>query len=101
LKRNKLILHETDKSGVFHVGQASDYERKATLYRMKTGAYEELPSNPFDEMFTKVFRFFHQLKTTKQIMEWQRAKMTPDRDKTELANQHYLPKAHKVKEFSV
>ena len=99
LKRNKLILRETDKSGVFHIGRASDYERKAALYRLKTGAYEELSSNPFEEMFTKVFRFLHHLKTTKQIMEWQRVKMTPVRDKTELAYQYYLPKAHKVNEF--
>jgi hypothetical protein len=101
LKRNKLILRETDKSGVFHIGRASDYEKKTANYRMKTGAYEELSSNPFDEVFTKVVRFLHHLKTTKQIMEWQRVRMTPDRDKTELAYQYYLPKAHKVKEFSV
>ncbi|CAF1083665.1 unnamed protein product [Didymodactylos carnosus] len=53
-KRNKLILRETDRSGVFHVGRASDYEKKAAMYRIKTGAYEELHSNPFDEIFTKV-----------------------------------------------
>jgi hypothetical protein len=99
-KRNKLILRQTDKSGVFHIGRASDYETKTVNYRKKTGAYEELPSNPFDEVFTRVVHFLHQLKTTKQITEWQRVKMTPDRDKTELAYQYYLPKAHKVNRIS-
>ena len=71
------------------------------MYRIKTSAYEELPSNPFDEIFIKVVRFLNHLKTTKQIMEWQRVKMTPVRDKTELSYQYFLPKAHKVNEFLV
>ena len=101
LKRSKLILRETDKSGVFHIGQASDYEKKADMYRIKTGAYEELPSNPFEEILIKVVRFLNHLKATKQIMEWQRVKMSPVREKTELSYQYFLPKAHKVKEFSM
>lgn len=99
LKRAKLILRETDKSGVLHIGRASDYERKAAIYRSKTGAYVELNSNPFDDIFNKVARLLNNLKSNKQIFEWQRVKMMPDRKKTELAYKYFLPKAHKVKEY--
>ncbi|CAF0996063.1 unnamed protein product, partial [Didymodactylos carnosus] len=49
LKRAKLILRETDKSGNFHIGRASDYKRKAAAYRAKTDAYMELFDNPLSE----------------------------------------------------
>jgi hypothetical protein len=42
LIKYKLVLRETDKSGVLHIGRAIDYQRKAAEYRQKTGAYEEL-----------------------------------------------------------
>ncbi|CAF1559044.1 unnamed protein product [Rotaria sordida] len=50
LKRHKFILCETDKSGVLHIGRQIDYERKAAEYRQTTGAYEELTSNPFNDI---------------------------------------------------
>ena len=101
LKKAKLILRETDKSGVLHIGRASDYKRKAAIYRSKTGAYVELSHNPFDDIFNKVVRLLNNLKSNKQILEWQRVKMMPVRDKTELAYKYFLPKAHKVNEFLI
>ncbi|CAF5155877.1 unnamed protein product, partial [Rotaria sp. Silwood1] len=95
LNRYKLILRETDKSGVFHIGRASDYERKAIEYREKTGAYEELTSNPFNDIICAATQLLNQLKSIKRISEWQRLKMMPGRKKTELAYMYFLPKAHK------
>jgi hypothetical protein len=33
LKKAKLILRPTDKSGVLHIGRAIDYQDKAAIYR--------------------------------------------------------------------
>ncbi|CAF4159579.1 unnamed protein product, partial [Rotaria sp. Silwood2] len=95
LKKYKLILRETDKSGVLHIGRAIDYERKAAEYRQTTGAYEELTSNPFDDIICTVTRLLNQLKSMKRISDWQRSKMNPVRKKTELAYMYFIPKPHK------
>ena len=96
LKKYKLVLRETDKSGVFHIGRAIDYKRKVAEYRQKTGAYEELTSNPFNEIIGNATQLLNQLKVLKKITEGQRICMMPIRDKTELAYMYTLPKAHKV-----
>ena len=98
LKKYKLILRQTDKSGVFHIGQEMDYEQKATEYRIKTGAYEELPSspNPSNDVFYRVIRLLNQLRSADKIKEWQKKKMMPIRDETELAYMYFVPKTHKV-----
>ncbi|CAM4819703.1 unnamed protein product [Rotaria magnacalcarata] len=95
LKKYKLILRETDKSGVLHIGRIIDYERKAAEYRQKTGAYEELTSNPFNDIICNVTHLLNQLKMMKKISEWQRSKLIPIREKTELAYKYFLPKSHK------
>ena len=97
LIRSKLVLRPTDKSGVFHISKASDYERKAATYRENTGAYIELPSNPLREIYEKVTRLLGDLKSKKQISVYkQYDKMMPHRDKVHLASMYFLPKAHKV-----
>jgi hypothetical protein len=96
LIKYKLILRETDKSGVLHIGRAIDYERKAAEYRQKTGAYEQLTSNPFNDIIYRVTHLLNQLKASKKISEWQRLKLVPIRDKTELAYMYFIPKPHKV-----
>ncbi|CAF4171520.1 unnamed protein product, partial [Rotaria sordida] len=95
LKKYKLILRETDKSGVLHIGSAIDYERKAAEYRQTTGAYEELTSNPYNDIICQVTRLLNQLKSLNRIREWQRIKMMPIREKTELAYMYFIPKPHK------
>ncbi len=35
LRKGKYILRYTDKSGIFHLGHAADYEQKAEAYRPK------------------------------------------------------------------
>ena len=96
LKKYKLILRETDKSGVFHIGRRIDYKQKAAKYRQDTGAYEELNTNPFNEIIHNVTHLLNQLKTMKQIREDQRMKMIPVRAETQLAYMYFLPKPHKV-----
>jgi hypothetical protein len=101
LKQYKLVLRETDKSGVFHIGPEMDYEQKATAYRTKTRAYEELPSDPhpLNDAFVQVGRLLNQLRSTEKIREWQKKKMGTIRAETELAYMYFVPKTHKVVVF--
>lgn len=97
LNSAKLVLRETDKSGVFHIGSKEDYERKAIEYRAKTGAYVELSENPFPDILAKVTRLLNDLRSKKHIMVKKHyEKMMPDRKKVELSYMYFVPKAHKV-----
>jgi hypothetical protein len=96
LVKYKLLLRQTDKSGVLHIGHACDYERKAAKYRQETGAYEELQENPFSDIIVNATHLLNQMQATKKISEAQRLKMTPTRHKTHLAYMYFLPKPHKV-----
>ena len=51
LRKGNYILHFTDKNGIFHIGHATDYEKKAEAYRQKTGAYIELENDPLWTVF--------------------------------------------------
>ena len=57
LRKGNYILRFTDKSGIFHIGHATDYEQKAEAYRQKTGAYIELESDPLWPILIKLFIF--------------------------------------------
>ena len=46
IKKANYILRVTDKSSIFHLGLATDYEQKAEVYRQKMGAYIELENDP-------------------------------------------------------
>ena len=97
LNKAKLILRETDKSGVFHIGSKDDYQRKAVEYRTKTGAYIELSENPLPDILSKVTRLLNDLSAKKQItIKKQYEQMMPDRKKVELSYMYFVPKAHKV-----
>jgi hypothetical protein len=96
LIKSKLVLRQTDKSLVFHIGQSSDYERKAAEYRTKTGAYMDLSSNLLKEILDKVTHLPNDLRSKKQILAWQYKKMMPDRGKIKLGHMYFLPKSHKV-----
>ena len=101
LAKAKLILRPTDKSGVLHIGQASDYERKATEYRAKTGAYIKLPSNSLDIILEKVTRLLDDLRSKKRILAKHHKKMMPDRQKMHLAYMYFVPKPHKVSTYLI
>jgi len=96
LKKGKYILRFTDKSGIFHISHATDYEQKAEAYRQNTGAYIELESDPLWSVFDKVVYLLNNLRSKDHIRPWQLEKMMPKRDKVALAYLYFVPKLHKV-----
>ncbi|CAF3334786.1 unnamed protein product [Rotaria socialis] len=96
LKKGNYNLRVTDKSGVFHIGNSVDYEKKAEAYRQKTGTYIELDSNPLWSVFDKVIFFLNHLRSKKYILSWQLDKMMPKREKIQLAYLYFIPKSHKA-----
>ncbi len=86
----------SDKSGVFHIGSKSDYDRKILLYQDKTKACVELPFDPLMETFNKVIRLLNDLNSKKQIRVWQYNKMMPIKEKIQLAYLYFISKSHKV-----
>lgn len=97
LKKYKYILRVTDKSGIFHLAHATDYERKADAYRQKTAAYIELENDPLSSVFDKVVRLLNDLHAKNHIRTWQLEQMMPNREKTALAYLYFIPKPHKVR----
>ncbi|CAF1231422.1 unnamed protein product, partial [Rotaria magnacalcarata] len=96
LKKNQLLLRETDKGGNLYVAHVNEFEEKAIEYRMKTGAYEELSSSPIEEILSKVTRLLNDLHAKpNQISPQQYKKMIPSRLTVELAYMYYNPKTHK------
>ena len=70
LKKGKYVLRVTDKSGIFHIGHATDYLQKAEAYRQKTGAYIELASDPLWIAFDKVVHLLNDLRSKDYIRVW-------------------------------
>lgn len=96
LKKGNYLLRVTDKSGIFHIGHATDYEKKAESYRQKTGAYIELTSNPLWASFDAVVHLLNSLRSKRHILVWQLDAMMPRREKVQLAYLYFIPKPHKV-----
>jgi hypothetical protein len=96
LRKGKYILRFTDKSGIFHLGHATDYEQKAEAYRQKTGAYIELENDPLWPIFDKVVHLLNSLRSKDHIRAWQLNEMMPKRNKVALAYLYFIPKPHKV-----
>lgn len=96
LEKHRLILRQTDKSGVFHIGRRQEYRQKAKRYYEETQAYEELTENPFESTLSAVVHLLNHLRSTNQIKEKQCKEMRPSRATTRLAYMYFLPKPHKV-----
>ena len=96
IKKEKYILRVTDKSGIFHLGHAKDYEQKAEAYRQKTGAYIELESDPLWIVFDKVVHLLNDLRSKDHIRVWQLNQMMRKRNQVALAYLYFIPKPHKV-----
>ncbi|CAF1128678.1 unnamed protein product [Rotaria magnacalcarata] len=96
LQKGNYILRETGKSGIFHIGNSVDYEKKAEAYRQKTGVYIELYSNPLWSVFDKVILLLNDLRSNKYILSWQLHKMMPEREKVQLDYLYFIPKPHKT-----
>ncbi|CAF1496417.1 unnamed protein product, partial [Adineta steineri] len=96
LKKCKLILRETDKSGVFCILRAIDHEQKVKEYRDKTKAYKQLTSNPFEATLYKVTRLLNDLRVkSSKITAWQHKEMLPNGKTCKLAYMYFNPKTHK------
>ena len=101
IKKGNYVLRVTDKSGIFHLSHASDYERKAEAYRQKTGAYVELDSDPLWPVFDKVVHLLNDLRSKKHILAWQLDQMMPKRNEVALAYLYFIPKPHKVTQHPI
>ncbi|CAF4011185.1 unnamed protein product, partial [Adineta steineri] len=95
LKRLPIIIRQSDKTGIMHIGYKSDYDKKVLLYQEKTIAYKELIYNPLIDTFFKVIRVLNDLLRDKEIKVWQYKKMVPDQNKIQLAYLYFIPKPHK------
>ncbi|CAF4745423.1 unnamed protein product, partial [Rotaria sp. Silwood2] len=92
----KHIIRVCDKGGGLHIGDKSDYERKAAKYREDTKAYQELPSNPLKDMITNVINALDDMKKTKQISNYTYNRLVPNPKLVRLSYMYFNPKPHKV-----
>ncbi|CAF1366004.1 unnamed protein product [Adineta ricciae] len=95
LKKLPVIIRESDKSGIIHIGYKSDYDDEVLLYQEKTKAYKELSSNPLMDTFYRVIRSLNDLCTKQQIKVWQHKKMIPNQKTIQMAYLYFVPKPHK------
>jgi hypothetical protein len=99
LRNSNIVIRQTDKSKVFHLGSAEDHHRKALEYMSKTNAYQEISSgiNPYMDHLRAVLALIDPLLKNKQINldQWKQA-MRPDPNTIELAHLYFIPKPHKV-----
>jgi hypothetical protein len=61
----KYILRVADKSGIFHLGNVTDYGQKAEAFRQKTNAYIELERDPLWIVFDKVIHLLKDFRSKK------------------------------------
>lgn len=96
LRKLPVIIRQSDKSGVLHIGYKSDYERKVLAYQEKTKAYVELALKPLEETFFKAVRLLNDLISKQLIKVWQHKRMMPEKNKLQLSYLYFVPKPHKV-----
>ena len=96
IKQDQYILRMTDKSGIFHLARAQDYEQKVLGYREKTQAYIELTTNPLSTTFYIVVHLLNRFRSKKHIQARQLDSMMPKRDEVTLAYLYFIPTPHKV-----
>ena len=101
LKKLPVIIRQSDKSGVIHIGYKKDYDQKVLAYQQKTQAYVELSSNPLMDTYEKVIHLLNDLRRKNQIDAWQYKKMLPNEKKMQLAYLYFMPKPHKVNVFFI
>ncbi|CAF1497218.1 unnamed protein product, partial [Rotaria sp. Silwood1] len=96
----QVILRRTDKSKVFHLGDANDYQRQVLEYMQETEAYEEITSgvSPLSANLQQVTVVLNQLYHVEKplITKKQYEAMYPKENETELAHLYFIPKPHKI-----
>lgn len=100
-QRSDIVIRRTDKSKVFYIGKASDFERKSYEYMLKTEAYEEISNNrcPLADNLYAVQTLLDCLVTKHVLIKKQRDRLCPQLDKLELGHYHGIPKPHKVNSY--
>jgi hypothetical protein len=96
VRKQQLILRQTDKSNHFYVGSKVTFETKVAAYFADTHAFVQLTDNPLVEITDKVIRLLEQLSSKKLILQWQKKMMLPNAKKSELSHLYFNPKTHKV-----
>ncbi|CAF1956582.1 unnamed protein product [Rotaria magnacalcarata] len=101
LRQNQQVtLRRTDKSRVFHLGDANDYQSKVHQYMQETEAYEQITSgiSPLASNLEQVISLLNRLYNAQKplITKKQYDAMYPKLDHTELAHLYFLPKPHKI-----
>ena len=96
LRQTNAMICVTDKSCVFDIGSTFDYDIKVKEYQIKTNGYIKLSSDPLMDTFYKVVRLLNDLRSKKQITQWQQTKMMPDKNKLKIAYLYFIPKPYKV-----
>ena len=102
LRQNQHItLRRTDKSRVFHLGDANDYQGKVLQYMQDTEAYEEIISgiSPLAESYQQVISLLDYLYRAEKpsLSKKQYEYMYPKFDEIELGHLYFIPKPHKVR----
>jgi len=100
-QRPDIVIRRTDKNKVFYIGRASDFERKAKEYMLKTEAYEEISNDrcPLADNLHCVQTLLAYLVTKQALTKKQSKQLSPNVTTLELAHYHGLPKPHKVSGF--
>jgi hypothetical protein len=100
-QRPDIIIRRTDKSKVFYIGKASDFERKAQEYMLKTEAYQEITNDrcPLADNLRAVQTLLDYFVTQNALTKKQRNQICPKLDKLELGHYHGIPKPHKVNSY--
>ena len=101
-QRPDIVIRRTDKSKVFYIGKAGDFERKAQEYMLKTQAYEEITSGrcPLADNLRAVQILLDYLMNKNVLNKKQHNQLSPNLNALELGHYHGLPKPHKVSIFS-
>ncbi|CAF4469899.1 unnamed protein product, partial [Rotaria sp. Silwood2] len=94
-QKAKHIIRVCDKGGGLHIGNKSDYERKAAKYQEDTKAYQELSYNPLMETLTNVTNALNVLKNNKQLALKEYNRLMPKSDLIRLSYMYFNPKPHK------
>ncbi|CAF3315055.1 unnamed protein product [Rotaria sp. Silwood2] len=97
-QRSDIVIRRTDKSKVFYIGKANDFQRQAAEYMLKTQAYEEIQSGrcPLSNILHAVQTLLKSLVAQKALTVQQSKKLSPKLNQLELGHYHGLPKPHKV-----
>jgi hypothetical protein len=97
-QRSDIVIRRTDKSKVFYIGKAADFERKAQEYMLKTEAYEEIENGrcPLADSLHAVQTLLDYFVMKNVLTKKQRNQLCPKLNNLELGHYHGIPKPHKV-----